>query len=53
MRAAAGIVIRASASFAIVTPLQKRVMDAATDAANLASARNIGTFDLGANAGPV
>ncbi len=35
------------ASFAIVPPLQMRVMTAAADAPNLASAVNIGAFNLG------
>ena len=35
------------ASFALVPPLQMRVMDAAADAPNLASAMNIGAFNLG------
>lgn len=35
------------ASFAIVPPLQVRVIDAAGDAPNLASAVNIGAFNLG------
>ncbi|SDD37025.1 MFS transporter, DHA1 family, inner membrane transport protein [Sphingomonas sp. YR710] len=35
------------ASFALVPPLQVRVMRAATDAPNLASAMNIGAFNLG------
>ncbi|MBO9712316.1 MFS transporter [Sphingomonas sp.] len=35
------------ASFALVPPLQMRVMDAASDAPNLASAMNIGAFNLG------
>jgi MFS transporter, DHA1 family, inner membrane transport protein len=35
------------ASFALVPPLQVRVMTAATDAPNLASAVNIGAFNLG------
>ena len=35
------------ASFALVPPLQVRVMLAATDAPNLASAMNIGAFNLG------
>lgn len=35
------------ASFALVPPLQVRVMDAARDAPNLASAVNIGAFNLG------
>ena len=35
------------ASFAVVPPLQTRVMDKARDAPNLASALNIGAFNLG------
>jgi len=35
------------ATFALVPPLQMRVMAAATDAPNLASAMNIGAFNLG------
>jgi DHA1 family inner membrane transport protein len=35
------------ASFALVPPLQIRVMHAAADAPNLASAMNIGAFNLG------
>jgi DHA1 family inner membrane transport protein len=35
------------ASFALVPPLQVRVMTAASDAPNLASAMNIGAFNLG------
>lgn len=35
------------ASFALVPPLQVRVMQAAADAPNLASAMNIGAFNLG------
>lgn len=35
------------ASFALVPPLQVRVMNAASDAPNLASAMNIGAFNLG------
>ena len=35
------------ASFALVPPLQMRVMAAASDAPNLASAMNIGAFNLG------
>lgn len=45
--AAAAILIWGIASFAIVPPLQVRVMDAAADAPNLASAMNIGAFNLG------
>lgn len=35
------------ASFALVPPLQVRVMAAASDAPNLASSVNIGAFNLG------
>jgi DHA1 family inner membrane transport protein len=45
--AAAAILIWGIASFAIVPPLQMRVMMAAADAPNLASAMNIGAFNLG------
>ena len=45
--AAVAIVIWGIASFAIVPPLQMRVMEAAKDAPNLASAVNIGAFNLG------
>jgi DHA1 family inner membrane transport protein len=45
--AAAAILIWGVASFAIVPPLQMRVMEAAADAPNLASAMNIGAFNLG------
>jgi DHA1 family inner membrane transport protein len=45
--AAATILIWGIASFAIVPPLQMRVMEAASDAPNLASAMNIGAFNLG------
>ena len=44
---AATILIWGIASFAIVPPLQMRVMEAAADAPNLASAMNIGAFNLG------
>jgi len=44
---AAAILIWGIASFAIVPPLQMRVMEAAADAPNLASAMNIGAFNLG------
>ncbi|MEK9212155.1 MFS transporter [Sphingomonas sp. 2378] len=44
---AVAILIWGIASFAIVPPLQMRVMDAAFDAPNLASAMNIGAFNLG------
>jgi DHA1 family inner membrane transport protein len=45
--AAAAILVWGFASFAIVPPLQMRVMEAAGDAPNLASAMNIGAFNLG------
>jgi DHA1 family inner membrane transport protein len=45
--AAVAILIWGVASFAIVPPLQMRVMQAAADAPNLASAMNIGAFNLG------
>jgi DHA1 family inner membrane transport protein len=45
--AALAILIWGIASFAIVPPLQMRVMEAAQDAPNLASAVNIGAFNLG------
>jgi len=41
------------ASFALVPPLQVRVMQAAADAPNLASAMNIGAFNLGNAIGAV
>lgn len=44
---AVAILIWGIASFAIVPPLQMRVMDAASGAPNLASAMNIGAFNLG------
>jgi DHA1 family inner membrane transport protein len=45
--AAVAILIWGFASFAIVPPLQMRVMEAAGDAPNLASSMNIGAFNLG------
>ena len=45
--AAGAILVWGFASFAIVPPLQMRVMEAAHDAPNLASAVNIGAFNLG------
>jgi len=45
--AAVAILIWGIASFALVPPLQMRVMEAAKDAPNLASAVNIGAFNLG------
>jgi len=47
LTAAISIVIWGVASFALVPPLQMRVMEAAKDAPNLASAVNIGAFNLG------
>ncbi|WP_339348552.1 MFS transporter [uncultured Sphingomonas sp.] len=44
---AIAILVWGVASFAIVPPLQMRVMQAAADAPNLASAMNIGAFNLG------
>lgn len=49
--AALAILIWGMASFAIVPPLQMRVMEAAREAPNLASAVNIGAFNLGNAAG--
>lgn len=45
--AAIAILVWGFASFAIVPPLQMRVMEAAAEAPNLASAMNIGAFNLG------
>ncbi len=45
--AAVAILIWGIASFAIIPPSQMRVMEAAADAPNLASAMNIGAFNLG------
>jgi DHA1 family inner membrane transport protein len=47
LAAAVAIVVWGFATFAIVPPLQMRVMEAAHDAPNLASAVNIGAFNLG------
>ena len=44
---AVAILVWGAASFALVPPLQMRVMEAAKDAPNLASAVNIGAFNLG------
>ena len=49
--AGVAILIWGMASFAIVPPLQMRVMEAAREAPNLASAVNIGAFNLGNAAG--
>jgi len=45
--AALSILLWGAASFALVPPLQMRVMEAAKDAPNLASAMNIGAFNFG------
>ena len=45
--AAFSILVWGIASFALVPPLQMRVMEAAKEAPNLASAVNIGAFNLG------
>lgn len=45
--AALSIVLWGAASFALVPPLQMRVMEAAKEAPNLASAMNIGAFNFG------
>ena len=45
--AAVAILIWGIASFALVPPLQMRVMETAQDAPNLASAVNIGAFNFG------
>ena len=45
--AAVAILLWGCATFAIVPPLQMRVMEAAAAAPNLASAMNIGAFNLG------
>ncbi|HCT7102231.1 MFS transporter [Pseudomonas aeruginosa] len=45
--AAMAILVWGIASFALVPPLQMRVMEAAKDAPNLASAVNIGAFNFG------
>ena len=47
LSAAVAILVWGIASFALVPPLQMRVMEAAQDAPNLASAVNIGAFNLG------
>src|SRR3546814_3075097 len=47
LAAAVTIFLWVVATFAIVPPLQMRVMEAASDAPNLASAVNIGAFNLG------
>ena len=51
--AAALIFLWGITSFAVVAPLQMRVMAAAGDAPNLASAMNIGAFNLGNAVGAV
>ena len=47
LAAAVAILVWGAASFALVPPLQMRVMEAAKDAPNLASAVNIGAFNFG------
>ncbi|HBO3907241.1 MFS transporter [Pseudomonas aeruginosa] len=47
LSAAVAILVWGIASFALVPPLQMRVMEAAKDAPNLASAVNIGAFNFG------
>ncbi|GGJ87686.1 MFS transporter [Pseudomonas matsuisoli] len=53
LSAAIAILIWGAASFALVPPLQTRVMEAAKDAPNLASAVNIGAFNFGNAIGAV
>ncbi|MFJ5297651.1 MFS transporter [Pseudomonas sp. NPDC088368] len=50
---ALAILVWGAASFALVPPLQMRVMEAAKDAPNLASAVNIGAFNFGNAIGAV
>jgi DHA1 family inner membrane transport protein len=45
--AAIGLVVWGAAAFAIVPPVQMRVMQAASDAPGLASSINVGAFNLG------
>jgi MFS transporter, DHA1 family, inner membrane transport protein len=45
--AAIGLLIWGAATFAVVPPLQMRVMEAASDAPGLASSINVGAFNLG------
>lgn len=45
--AAIGLLVWGAATFAVVPPLQMRVMQAATDAPALASSINVGAFNLG------
>ncbi|MFV1943135.1 MFS transporter [Pseudomonas luteola] len=47
LAAAVTILVWGAASFALVPPLQMRVMEAAKEAPNLASAVNIGAFNFG------
>ena len=42
-----GLLIFGFGTFAVVPPLQMRVMRAATDAPGLASSVNVGAFNLG------
>lgn len=45
--AAIGLLVWGAATFALVPPLQMRVMEAASDAPGLASSINVGAFNLG------
>ncbi|KAF1013931.1 MAG: Inner membrane transport protein YdhP [Stenotrophomonas maltophilia] len=45
--AAIGLLVWGAATFAIVPPLQIRVMEAASEAPGLASSINVGAFNLG------
>jgi DHA1 family inner membrane transport protein len=45
--AAIGLVVWGAAAFAIVPPVQMRVMQAASEAPGLASSINVGAFNLG------
>jgi len=45
--AAVGLLVGGGAAFAIVPPVQMRVMEAAAEAPGLASSINVGAFNLG------
>ncbi|HBO78562.1 MAG TPA: MFS transporter, partial [Cupriavidus sp.] len=45
--AAIGLLVWGAAAFAVVPPLQMRVMEAAAEAPGLASSINVGAFNLG------
>jgi MFS transporter, DHA1 family, inner membrane transport protein len=47
LSAAIGLLIWGAATFAVVPPLQMRVMEAASEAPGLASSINVGAFNLG------